>query len=72
MFVPTKEDGTKTRWFTVMDMGAMLLCIKVPPMQPATIFSHWLPDSYTACFFSLSSLLWDRTSSQRTVVLSKM
>lgn len=29
VFVPTKEDGTKTHWFTVMGMGAMLLCIKL-------------------------------------------
>lgn len=62
VFVPTKEDGTKTHWFTVMGMGAMLLCIKVLAMQ--AFFSHWLPGSYTACiFFLLTSLLWDRTSS---------
>lgn len=41
VFVPTKEDGTKTHWFTVMGMGAMLLCIKVLAMQ--------------AFFFSLAS-----------------
>lgn len=29
MFVRTKEDGKKTRWFIVTDMAAMLLCIKV-------------------------------------------
>lgn len=51
VFVPTKEDGTKTHWFTVMGMGAMLLCIKVPAMQAVTFFSHWLPGSYTACIF---------------------
>jgi len=49
VFVPTKEDGTKTHWFTVMGMGAMLLCIKVPAMQAVRFFSHWLPGSYTAC-----------------------
>ena len=29
MFVRTREDGKKTRWFIVTDMGAMLPCIKV-------------------------------------------